>query len=53
MAGEATLSGSGKSCADSYSEAVRKRIERWMKPLTLNEEQIPQVVGNNENQGVR
>ncbi len=34
MAGEATLSGSGKSCADSYSEAVRKRIERWIKLLT-------------------
>jgi len=34
MAGEATLSGSGRSCADSYSEAVRKRIERWMKMLT-------------------
>lgn len=34
MAGEATLSGSGKSCADSYSEAVRKRIERWLKKLT-------------------
>jgi hypothetical protein len=34
MAGEATLSGSGRSCADSYAEAVRKRIERWMKMLT-------------------
>lgn len=33
MAGEATLSGSGRSCADSYPEAVRKRIERWMKML--------------------
>jgi hypothetical protein len=34
MAGEATLSGSGRSCADSYAEAVRKRIERWMRMLT-------------------
>lgn len=34
MAGEATLSGSGKSCADSYSEAIRKRLERWLKMLT-------------------
>lgn len=34
LAGEATLSGSGGSCADSYPEAVRKRIERWMKMVT-------------------
>lgn len=31
MAGDVTLSGSGGSCADSYPEALRKRIERWMK----------------------
>jgi hypothetical protein len=34
MAGDLTLSGSGKSCADAYSEAVRKRIERWLKMLS-------------------
>jgi len=34
MAGNATLSGSGKSCADACSEAVRKRIERWLKMLS-------------------
>src|SRR5580692_11241452 len=26
MSGEVALSGSGKSCADSYAEAVRKRV---------------------------
>jgi hypothetical protein len=31
MSGDATLSGSGNSCADSYQEAVRKRIQRWLK----------------------
>lgn len=34
MAGEATLSGSGKSCADSYLEAVRKRIARWLQMVS-------------------
>jgi hypothetical protein len=34
MAGEATLSGSGKSCADSYPEAVRKRVARWLKMVS-------------------
>jgi hypothetical protein len=34
MAGEATLSGSGGSCADSYAEAVRKRIERWLRMVS-------------------
>ena len=34
MAGEATLSGSGGSCADSYPEAVRKRIQRWLKMMS-------------------
>src|ERR1700730_1533404 len=28
MSGDATLSGSGDSCADSYQEAMRKRIQR-------------------------
>jgi|CZKD01.1.fsa_nt_gi hypothetical protein len=44
MAGEATLSGSGRSCADSYSEAVRKRIERWMKMLMR--QMTPKMAGN-------
>jgi hypothetical protein len=30
MSGEVTLSGSGDSCADSYPESVRKRIQRWL-----------------------
>jgi hypothetical protein len=34
MAGEATLSGSGGSCADSYPEAVRKRIQRWLRMVS-------------------
>jgi hypothetical protein len=34
MLGEATLSGSGDSCADSYPEAVRKRIQRWLKMVS-------------------
>jgi hypothetical protein len=34
MAGEVILSGSGKSCADAYAEAIRKRIERWLKMLS-------------------
>jgi len=34
ISGEATLSGSGGSCADSYPEAVRKRIQRWLKMVS-------------------
>ena len=34
MSGEVTLSGSGNSCADSYTEAVRKRIQRWLKMVS-------------------
>jgi hypothetical protein len=34
MAGEVTLSGSGDSCADSYPEAIRKRIQRWLKMIS-------------------
>ena len=34
MSGEVTLSGSGSSCADSYPEAVRKRIQRWLKMVS-------------------
>src|SRR5437763_12506155 len=31
LAGELTVSGSGRSCADGYAEAIRKKIERWLK----------------------
>jgi hypothetical protein len=34
MSGEVTLSGSGGSCADSYPEAVRMRIQRWLKMVS-------------------
>ncbi len=34
MSGEVTLSGSGGSCADSYPEAARKRIQRWLKMVS-------------------
>lgn len=34
MSGEVTLSGSGGSCADSYPEAVRKRIQRWLSMVS-------------------
>ena len=36
ISGEATLSGSGGSCADSYPEAVRKRIQRWLKIVSYS-----------------